>query len=408
MTFWFLVIGLAVACAAILGLVLSRGRIGDAPPAAYDLQVYRDQLKEVDRDLARGLVSEDDAERIRAEVSRRILAADAQLRDSGADGPQPALGGRILAVVAVVGVVAGSALLYRQMGAPGYDDFPLAARLAASDEARANRLTQDQIEATRPATQSPQDVDPNYLALMTQLRDAVAERPDDLQGNMLLARNEAALGNLTAARTAQAKVIALKGPEATAEDYAELADMMISAAGGYVSSDAEAALRNALSRNPAEPRARYYMGLYMIQIDRLDAAFRTWDTLLRESTADAPWVPLIRSQIEELAWRAGETRYQLPPEDAAPGPDPSDIEAAQQMTLAEREVMIRGMVEGLAARIEDEGGTVEEWARLSNAYAVLGDYDAVRDLLARAPGHFSDPLDLELIENAAKQAGFSE
>ncbi|MDT8329318.1 MAG: c-type cytochrome biogenesis protein CcmI, partial [Roseovarius sp.] len=56
MGFWIIVGTLAIAIGAVLALTLLRGRVGDAPPAAYDLQVYRDQLKEVERDAARGVI----------------------------------------------------------------------------------------------------------------------------------------------------------------------------------------------------------------------------------------------------------------------------------------------------------------------------------------------------------------
>jgi cytochrome c-type biogenesis protein CcmI len=48
--------------------------VSDAP-ARHDMEVYRDQLAEVDRDLADGLVDEAQAEVARTEISRRLLAA---------------------------------------------------------------------------------------------------------------------------------------------------------------------------------------------------------------------------------------------------------------------------------------------------------------------------------------------
>ena len=80
MGFWIIIGSLALGVGAVLALALLRGRKGDVPPAAYDLQVYRDQLKEVDRDLARGVIAPAEAERVRTEVSRRVLAADAELQ----------------------------------------------------------------------------------------------------------------------------------------------------------------------------------------------------------------------------------------------------------------------------------------------------------------------------------------
>ena len=409
MVFWAIAGGLALFCAFVLGLFGLRGQAGDAPPAAYDLQVYRDQLKEVDRDLARGVIAQEDAERVRAEVSRRILAADAQLQTTEATGGKQPLALRIAILAAAVAVVGGAGALYARMGVPGYEDLPLQLRLATSDEARANRPSQAELEEVLPEFEITEDIPEDYQALITRLRDTVAERPDDMRGLQLLARTEASIGNLPAAHVAQTKLIDLKGDAATAEDYAELADMMISSGGGFVSAEAETALREALDRNPQEPRARYYMGLYLMQVDRPDMAFRTWDALLRESTSDAPWVPLIRGQIEELAWRAGIARYQLPDENRRSGPTLADMTAARDMTPEEREGMIRSMVTGLDERIREEGGTPGEWARLINAYAVLGDEDEIRDVLARAREAFAgDPENLEIMENAAKEAGFAE
>ncbi|MEM9498716.1 MAG: c-type cytochrome biogenesis protein CcmI [Pseudomonadota bacterium] len=408
MTFWLVSTGLALCCGGVLALALLRGRVGAAPPAAYDLRVYRDQLTEIDRDLARGIIAQGDAERIRTEVSRRILSADAKLREGGDVSDALRSGGRGAALGLVLGLAACGAALYMWLGAPGYGDVPRAERLAASETARLSRLNQHDAEARTPPAPLF-NIDADYAQLLDRLRATVADRGDDVQGLTLLARNEAAIGNFRAARDAQARLIETRGPGATAEDYALLADMMVSAAGGYVSSDAEGALRAALARSPENPRAHYYLGLYFVQIDRLDAAFRTWDQLLRASRPEDPWTPILRDQLPDLAWRAGHARYELPPVDPRGSLSRDQIEQAGEMSPEDRAGMIRGMVDGLSSRIEEEGGTVEEWARLTNALAVLGEWDRVRDTLERARVQFADqPLDLDLIENAAKQAGFSE
>ena len=93
MIFWIVTIALALAVAGLLVMALLRRQTGAEPPAAYDLRVYRDQLREVDRDLARGVIDAADAERVRAEVSRRILAADAQLQAQMAEGGKAGPGG---------------------------------------------------------------------------------------------------------------------------------------------------------------------------------------------------------------------------------------------------------------------------------------------------------------------------
>ena len=414
MTFWIIVAMLSIGVGTVLGLTLMRGRVGDAPPAAYDLQVYRDQLREVDRDTTRGVIGAEDAERLRAEISRKILAADAQLQAGGESGGQPRMLGIVAAGVIVAAIAGGGVALYSWIGAPGYRDLPMATRMAESDAARAERLDQDAAEA-RFAPQEPglpEGTDAEYLALVERLRETVAERPEDRRGLRFLVRSEAALGNMGAARKAQAQLIEAKGEDATATDYATLAELMINAAGGYVSADAEAALRDALDREGQLPTARFYLGVYMAQVDRPDSAFRLWRDLLAESTPDAPWVAPIRSGIEDLAARAG-VRYELPPRQAAPmapsGPSAGDIEAAEDMDPEARREMIRGMVARLSDRLATEGGTAEDWARLINAYGVLGEAEQAGRIWAEAQSVFADsPERLATVRAAAQTAGVAE
>ena len=411
MFFWIIAGVLALAVSLILGLALLRGRVGEAPPAAYDLQVYRDQLKEVDRDQARGVISEVEAERLRAEVSRRVLAADTQLRAGGDSGGQPGRGGLIAAILVAIGLAGGSVALYTQVGAPGYRDVPLKTRLAVSDAARQNRLSQAEAEARVPTPDVPPQASAEFMELMEKLRQTVAERTDDLRGLTLLVRNEAAIGNMTAAYEAQAQLIETKGAQASAADYAFKADLMISATGGYVSQEAEDALRTALERDPSQPTARYYLGLYLMQVDRPDAAFRTWDALLRESDPTAPWVATIRERIEELAWRAGVTEYQLPPapDDTAPGPSAADVDAAGDMSVEERQEMIRGMVQGLSERLANEGGTSAEWARLIRALGVLGETERASAIWTEAQTRFAEaPEAMAEVRAAAQAAGVAQ
>jgi cytochrome c-type biogenesis protein CcmH len=410
MTFWIIVAALALGVTALLTLAALRARSEASEAAEYDLQVYRDQLKEVERDLARGVIGAEDAERLRTEVSRRILAADAAARGAGdAEAQQPRWAGPALAVVMLVALVGGGLWIYRDLGAPGYGDLPLASRMQQADELRENRPVQAEAEQQVPPSPEP-DVTPEYAQLMQRLRAAVAERPADLQGNILLARNEAALGNFRAAYEAQERILSIKGTEATAGDFADYAEMMIMAAGGYVSPQAEAALSAALARDESNPVARYYIGLMFQQTGRPDRTFRIWSNLLRESAPNAPWVPPIREQIERVAFLAG-VDYELPPLETAPmsglgGPTAEDIEAAQGMSAEDRMAMIRGMVQGLSERLATEGGSAAEWARLIGALGVLGETEQAREILAEARRTFAaDAAGLAQIEAAARQAG---
>lgn len=408
--FWIATAGLALVVSALLVLALLRGQRETGPAEAYDLKVYRDQLTEIYRDVTRGTLSADEAERMKTEVSRRILAADAKAQGGAAAGGQPRVLGQVMAGVMVLAVLGGSYGLYTRIGAPGYPDLPRAARIAAAEDALRARPSQQEAEAQVPPAPEP-EATADYLDLVEKLRGAVAERPGDLQGMQLLARSEAALGNYTAAWQAQDRIVALKGEAATGKDFADLADMMILAAGGYVSPEAQQALEQALSRDPENGVARYYGGLMMAQTGRPDTAFRMWDQLLRQGPADAAWIPPIREQIEEMAYRAGVANYELPEPPAAslPGPTREDVEAAQDMTPQERMEMIRGMVGRLSDRLATEGGPPEDWARLIGALVVLDDPDQARAIWAEAQQVFADvPQALETVRGAAERAGITE
>lgn len=411
MVFWIITTAIAVVVAATFVLVLMRSRSRAEPAAAYDLRVYRTQLKDVDADLERGVISEEDATRIRTEVSRRILLADTQAKAERGDSGQSGRTNLIVAALLGLMMIGGSLFLYNDLGAPGYGDLALSHRIELAEEARAERPGQAEAEAGMPAGPAIEGLSDDYLALLERLRDTVAQRPDDIQGQVLLARNEAAAGDFVAAYTAQGDVIRLKGEQVTAQDYADQADMMIFAAGGYVSPESEAVLSQALTRDATNGPARYYWGLMMAQTGRPDMAFRIWNALLNEGPADAGWIVPVRGQIEEMAFRAG-VEFTLPPEtpvDPESGPSAADIEAAGDLTPMERQRMIRGMVRGLLDRLATEGGPPNDWARLIGALGVLGETDQARAIYDNATQVFAEnDAALDMVDGAARQAGLIE
>jgi cytochrome c-type biogenesis protein CcmH len=397
--FW--VISVTIAALAGAWLLRSAARPTQGPGTAPDLAVYRAQLAELDRDIARATVSPDEAERLRAEIGRRLLAADRLRAASGTATQGPAF------VTALVGIALAAAFgLYAWLGAPGYPDVPHARRIAEAENLRANRPSQAEALAEQPTPPLADPEDPEMASLIRQLRQAVAARPDDLRGLELLAGNEAALGNSAAAADAQARVVALKGEAATATDHAVLADALILAAHGYVSPEAEAAILAALGLDPRNGTAQFYLGLLEAQTGRPDRAFSIWRALFEASPPEAPWVPVIRERLPMLAEAAG-VDYSLPPE--ASGPGAADVAAAQDMAPQDRDAMIRGMVDQLAARIDSQGGRPDEWARLITSLAVLGEAARAADAWARAQDHFAaDPGGLGTVAAAARKAGLAE
>lgn len=380
---------LGIAAALVLGslaLVLApllRGSDRLARRASHDMQVFRDQLREIDADRARGILSAEEAEATRIEVSRRLLAAaDAEGAESSA-GPAPRGLSRAAALAALVLAGAGVGAAYLQLGAPGMPDQPLRERQAqiAAIEAERN----------------------DGAALIAQLQKVLEGRPDDLQGHRLLVTSLAGMGRMAEAVDAQRRVIEIQGDAVPGHELVSLAGLMIAAEGGRISPEAEAALAAGLAKDPEDPSGRYFSGLLFIQNDQPERAYPIWSRLLEEGPPDAPWVKAIAPVIEELAAQAG-----LPPPGPARGPGPAEVGAAGAMPAGERQAMIEGMVDRLAGRLATEGGPPEDWAQLIRSLGVLGRAEEAGRIRDEAGDVFAgDPAALAQIAAAARDAGLA-
>ncbi|UWQ30333.1 c-type cytochrome biogenesis protein CcmI [Leisingera sp. M523] len=412
MIFWTVTALIAFSAAFLLAMILIRARTLGEPAAAYDLRVYRQQLREVDKDLARGVINTGDADRIRTEISRRILAADTQLQQAQSGRPQPRTLSLVFGIATALLITGGTLGIYWQLGAPGYGDLGLKDRIQLAGQRAENRPSQTEAEAEVPALPKPQ-VEEGYVTLVEQLRKTASERTGDAQGQALLAQHEANLGNFKAAYVAKTSYIRLAEGQVNARDFTELAELKIMAAGGYVSPEAQTDLQKARAIDPAHGPARYYWGLMLGQIGRPDLAYREWAATLRAGPANAPWIKGIQGQIEEMAFRAGVEYQPIAPggttAPALPGPSAEDMAGASELSAKDRQEMIRGMVTRLSDRLATEGGSAEEWARLIGALSVLGDTDRARTIYGEARDAFAaDQEALALLETIAAQAGLAE
>jgi cytochrome c-type biogenesis protein CcmH len=415
MGMWFWIAAAAMVAGSLLGpfLVLrSAGRGTPSASRAQALAVYRDQLDEVARDAARGTIGAAEADALRGEIGRRMLEADRAGRGAEAAVQPGAVGGGPVFAAALAGLAALVAVgAYLELGRPDLSDQPLDARQAAAQAWLDARPAQADAEAAARAGglwPAPAEPDPEFVRLAGEVRAAVAGRPDDIEGHRMLAWTEARLGEFTAARRAQERVVELGGAAAATGDLEVLAGIMIEGAAGAVSPEAEAVLLRVLERDGANGPALFHLGRLYDMAGRPDRAFALWDRLLRQAPAGDPWADAARQGMGALAWRAGQHRYEVPAAAPAPGPDAGDIAAAEAMSPEERAEMIRSMVAGLAERLATEGGPAADWARLIQAYGVLGEAEAARAIHAEALERFAGSAgDLALIAEAAAAAGIA-
>lgn len=375
----------------------------DIGVASKDLLIYKDQLIEVEKDLEKGILNKIESDAARIEVSRRILLADKRSKSENTITKNPKILSRLVTATIFLFILIGTFSTYAYIGNPTLKDMPLKSRLAQAQENRSNRISQENAELLVPDEniEAPDD----YLDLVSKLRSAMQDRPNDMQGLRLLALHEFRLGKYRSARKAHTQIINILGNKATAKDFVDFAEVMIVATNGYVSPEAETTLRRALELTPNDGRARYYSGLSMAQNGRPDVALRLWENLLNEGPENAPWIPLIKDQIIDIARLAGVNLS----EDQLPGPNSEQIDSAKNMSDQERMEMIQGMVTSLSNRLANEGGSVNEWARLIRALGVLGETTSASNIWKEAQNVFSKSAkDLEILQKAAKAAKVSQ
>jgi cytochrome c-type biogenesis protein CcmH len=394
--FWAVAAALAALVAAVLIRAMRRSPVADVAPNA-DLTVYRDQQAEVERDLERGTIGPDEAARLRAEIGKRVLEAD-RARHAAAAGTRAATSKPAVAALILAMTLPGALAAYWVLGAPGYPDMDLKSRLAELDAGIANRPTQE-AELQRIGRARDAALDGRLATELGQITD-----PQALRDRF---RTAFEAGERQDALRVQERLLAVLGDAAGSNDHANLALALVAEADGYVSPEAEAALRRSLQADMGNELARYLVGEMFLQGGRFDQAFRFWRPLAEDGNPEAPWTASIRERIGTVAELAG-VRYALPDAAAAPGPTGDDVAAADEMSSEDRQAMIEGMVAQLSDRLATEGGTVEEWNRLIRSLAVLERLPEAQTIYDEAKAKFEGrPAELSFLRLAAVETGLN-
>ena len=352
MLFWLIAALMTLtACLAVLVPLVRRPPAG-APDTerGHDLEVYRDQLDEVGRDEGRGLIGRAEAEEARAEISRRILRLTAG--DAGEAAARSPMMPRLTGMTAVLAVPAIAWGLYAALGSPGLPGEPLAQRLAKS-----------------PADSSIQE-------LVGRAEAHLAANPADGRGWDVLAPIYLRLGREGDAVRAYQNAIRLNG--ASAERESGLGEAMAYEAGGIVSAEATEAFARALTLDPGQAKARFYLASALVQEGRLAEAAGAWRALAASLPAGSPW----QSPVAE-ALAGTEARLSAGQSAPARGPGQAEIEAAAALSDEDRAAMVETMVAELDGRLRQKPDDGEGWRRLVRSYHVLGRGDDARAALSR-------------------------
>lgn len=319
-----------------------------------DIAVFKDQLEEIERDLKRGVLNEQDADSARIEVSRRLIEASKRLEESSKETKNSGASGlvfrRIAAVGAFIGIPVLAAFLYISQGNPSEPDQPLLAR----------------------AQQSPPTDKTEVASIVEQVETHLSSNPDDVKGWQVIAPVYMRMSRYADAVRAFESIIRLSGDDT--ERLSDLGEALVLNEQGMITARAQGIFEKSLALDKTAVRPRYFLALGLGQEGNYQAAKTAWEALLEDATPQSAWAPGALEQLNIARAELG-----------LPKAEPDNKAAAvMAMSKDEQQDMIAGMVAGLAARLEEDPNNLPDWLRLIRSYGVLGRTEDAQAALQKA------------------------
>lgn len=261
--FWLGGAALAAVVVALLLWPLLRRR-GDEGISreGVNLAIHRDQLRELDADLAAGTLAQADYERSRRELEARLL------QDVAPDEKEVRRGGRAAAVVAGLTIPACALALYLLVGSPGV-------------------FTEDE----------------HVGKMVDRLAAHLRQNPEDGNGWKLLGRSYATLGRFPEAADAYARA-AMRSPQ-DAQLLADFADVLAMARGQSLLGEPEKLVQRALELDPVNLKALALAGTAAFERRQFGAAAGYWQRMLPLVDAGSEDERIVRENVAQAQKLAG-------------------------------------------------------------------------------------------------------
>ena len=263
MTLWLVMTAMISAAAVLLSAPFIRSNERTRLQTTANLSVYRDQLKEIEDELAQGLIDTSQAEGASTEVKRRMLAAD-----RGAESPAATLSRseRNFAMTSVSAIVVfGSILLYVVVGSPELPTAvpnqvtldqgqPAAAAIPASAEPAPSpqpRMATAAAPSTGTRSGQAQTNLPPVEEMIERVQTRLQRNPADPEGWRMLGWSYSSIERFADAANAYAKAIELRP---TSADYRSArGEALVRAADGAVTAEARTGATCSRPQTPPNP-----------------------------------------------------------------------------------------------------------------------------------------------------------
>lgn len=266
----------AVAIAFVLPALLGRrGRVLRASGDAANIAIYRDQMRELDADLAAGTLAREQYDEAHQELERRVLE---DVAISARTAPAPA-SGRSTAIAVGLAIPLAATLLYFVVGSP----HALAPRPAGDD---GPGVTMQQIEN-----------------MVERLAARMKENPDDVKGWTMLGRSYAVLERFSESAAAYENAIKRSPPDA--QLLADYADVLAMVQGRNLKGEPEKIIAQALQVDPDNAKALALAGTVAFQRQDFNGAIALWERLLKQAPPGSDLAESIRDSIADAQKLAG-------------------------------------------------------------------------------------------------------
>ncbi|MEM6499950.1 MAG: c-type cytochrome biogenesis protein CcmI, partial [Pseudomonadota bacterium] len=352
---------------------------------------------EIERDKARGILSDDEAQSAKLEISRRLLSvADKTEADLAPTPGSMSEQSRVrLAGVAAGAVTVIAMASYLILGSPGLPGQPHAER----------------------AKMDPRNLP--VAELIARVEARLQTNPDDARGWDVIAPIYLRQKAYRRAVHAYQRTIQLNGE--SPRRLAQYAESILGATNGLVNDTVRSTYEKLLKLRPDYHPAKFWLAMRHEQQGQREQAISAYRKMLEDRSLPGQMRTMVRQRLTAMngarapnktnADKAGSNEAgssEAGSSEAGRAPELSQ-EARQSMaslTPEQRQQRIRQMVEGLAERLKADGGDLNEWQRLVRAYMVLGDKEKAIAALQSAQAAFASmPGQLEQLAAFAKSLG---
>lgn len=340
MAFWIVAASLTLAACLVVLLPAVRRQTKLTHDDEHDFAVYNDQLQELEKDVARGVINASEAAEARSEIGRRILKLSTQAQSASRSTQL----GKIITTIAVLSVPLASWGIYTATGSPHLPAQPLQARL----------------------DKNPSD---NTLdELIARAENHLSANPQDGRGWDVLAPIYFRVGRYDDSVIAYRNAVRLLGANAARETG--LGEAIASASGGIITAEAQDAFERALALEPENPKARFLVAAALSQEGKQEEARQALLAMYDDLPMDSLW----REAVSRALQQAGDSDSGL-------------------ISNNENAAFIENMVQGLDQRLSENPDDLEGWQRLIHSYTVLGRQNEAADALSRGLNEFGPESD---------------